>query len=86
MKPATSRTTEDAQPRYLHPAGSAWVCVSDNLPPNDAGIVRVRRKPDAALDGPLEWEMWASNVRMHTDEVGWWMPNAQVQQPGVQEP
>lgn len=51
----------------------AWVNIQDKLPPNESIIVRVRRKSDAALAGPREWKMWACNVRMHTDEVGWWM-------------
>jgi hypothetical protein len=50
-----------------------WVNIHDALPPDEAAVVQVRRKLDAALPGPIEWEMWSCNVRMHTDEVGWWM-------------
>ena len=57
---------------------SAWVSLQDRMPPKETVIVRVSRKADAALAGPREWEMWACNVRMHTDEVGWWMPNAEL--------
>ena len=50
-----------------------WFDVKLKMPPiKSDSRVMVRRKPDAALDGPYEWEMWGSDVRMHLDEVGWW--------------
>jgi hypothetical protein len=56
------------------PSTSGWISIQDRLPPYTTEIVRVRRKPDPASSGPPEWEMWSCNVRMHTDEVGWWLP------------
>lgn len=77
--PLQTLESNDAQPARSHAAhGSAWISVLDRVPPDESVIVKVRRKPNAELEGPYEWDMWSCNVRMHTDEVGWWMPNEKL--------